>query len=214
MTTEELKQRLSQSWLQDGKPIRAKFDELAELLIRHFAIRKGETLYRLGNIEFYYYYDSHRDIITYPRNCPPGRWFFHASGVDITFESHVEVPDGSKKPKLTKDAYFGGILIRRIEKLTPTAFEVFDGPMKSCEELFDHFDAFGNVSGFPSLVPYDWQRIYPIVPTSRYGLNKDPRKKVKSILSNNYVGTDINPEDLIKEYECFLNDPCAYNLKG
>jgi hypothetical protein len=214
MITEELRQKMTRSWLRDGRPMGEKFAELAKLLINHFAIRKGESLYRMADIEFYYYCDSHRDIITYPRNCPPGTWFFHASGVDIAFESHVKITEGSKKPHLTHDAGFGGILIRKIEKLTPNAFQVIDGPMKSCEELFDQFDAFGNVKGFPELVPHEWQRISPIVPNSRHGLNPDPGKKVKSILAYNYKGTDIDKEVLIGEYERFLDAEYAFRLNG
>ena len=126
----------------------------------------------------------------------------------------MKIPEGSKKPHLTRDAGFGGILIRKIEKQTPNAFQVIDGPMKSCEELFDQFDAFGDVKGFPEVVPHEWQRIGSIAPNSRYGLDRDPDKKVKSILAYNYAGTDIDQAVLIREYEEFLDAEYAFRLNG
>ena len=67
------------------------FKELADALFQNIQIRKGDKYYRFTNIEFYLYNDKHRDIITYPRISDGGEWFFHASGVDITFKSTVDM---------------------------------------------------------------------------------------------------------------------------
>ena len=129
--------------------------------------------------------------------------------MDITFESHVTVPDGKKKPVLTPDAFFGGILIRGIEKIGES--QAFNGPMLACDELFDQFDAFGNATDFPKLVPckqpLDGD---PVCIGARYGLNRDAEKKVESILKYNYGGSEIGREVLTQEYRHFLDAPYHY----
>ena len=45
------------------------FLEIANLLFKSFAIKKGNNLYLFADIEFYFYNKHHKDIITHPRNC-------------------------------------------------------------------------------------------------------------------------------------------------
>ena len=134
--------------------------------------------------------------------------------MDITFESEVFFPKHSKKPRLTTNAFFGGILIRGIEKIISGGKnETFKGPMLSCDELFDQFDAFGNVQNFPRLVqckPMDGQAVRL---KSRFGLNPDADKKVDSILKYNYAGSDIDREVLVQSYKDFLDAPYHYILQ-
>lgn len=210
---DELRDKLAKTYLMAVEPINA-FEEIANTLMTSYAIHKGEVSYRLTDIEFYLYHDGHRDIITYPRITPPGSWFFHASGVDISFESDVFYPKQSKKPRLTTNAFFGGILIRGIEKIVPGGKnEPFKGPMLSCDELFDQFDAFGNVLNFPKVVPCRPMDGQVIQLKSRFGLNPDADKKVDSILKYNYIGTDIDKEVLYQAYKEFLNAPYHYILQ-
>ncbi len=170
-----------------------KFEELAKALMNNFQIKKGDKLYWMTDIEFYIYTDSHRDIITYPRNCEAGRWFFHASGVDISFKSKVELKEHPKHqmmPFLTKDAVFGGILIRGIVRDLTGAAPV-DGPMKVCDELFDQFNAFYPPADFPLIVPAKESRNAQVIPDKdgRVGLKDNAIEKVKSIRYN-YSGID------------------------
>ena len=67
--------------------IEQRFEEIAKHLFQGYCIKKGNDQYKLLEIEFYYYTKDFEDIITYPRNVSSGKWFFHDSGVDITFES-------------------------------------------------------------------------------------------------------------------------------
>ena len=113
---EELKVKLS-----DPKALVSNLEEefanLAKSLMTNFQIKKGDNRYWVNEVEFYLFTDDHQDIITYPRRCEAGRWYFHASGVDITFRSSFpdETPETLKlKPFLAKGAVFGGILIREI----------------------------------------------------------------------------------------------------
>lgn len=93
------------------------FDDIAKILLNKVAICKGEKIFYIKDIEFYLYENNHRDIITYPRICKAGQWFFHPSGIDISFESSVEVNSNDYElfqPILNEDAFFGGVLIRAI----------------------------------------------------------------------------------------------------
>ena len=89
------------------------FDEIAGCLFNKTALvskfvnddkKEEEYLYRIGEIEFYYYdEENHPDIfchIAEPQKTK-GCWYIHQSGMDITFG------DGKN---------FGGILIRAIVK--------------------------------------------------------------------------------------------------
>ena len=119
------------------------FNEIANKLFRSYHIKKGKSTYDLLEIEFYFYSCNHKDLITYPRNSnKPGMWFFHMSGVDITF--------GSNKNEDNHPLMYGGILIRSIVK-TPedssTLPKYICGPMKCVDELFDYIYAFdGDIS--------------------------------------------------------------------
>jgi len=206
--------KLTKAYLSLNKDFYLAFEDIATDLLTTCVIQKGNTTYRFTDIEFYLYHDGHKDIITYPRISPAGNWFFHSSGVDITFESEVFFPKHSKKPRLTTNAFFGGILIRGIEKIISGGKnETFKGPMLSCDELFDQFDAFGNVQNFPRLVqckPMDGQVVQL---KSRFGLNPDADKKVDSILKYNYAGSDIDREVLVQSYKDFLDAPYHYILQ-
>ena len=64
----------------------SSFEKIAKTLFGDYHIQKDTKTYELMEIEFYLYSESHKDIITYPReNDKAGMWFFHMSGVDITF---------------------------------------------------------------------------------------------------------------------------------
>lgn len=208
-----LQSKLSKSVPESFKDPNEAFASIAQDLLTHYIIQKGEAKYRITDIEFYLYHDGHKDIITYPRICTAGSWFFHSSGVDITFESDVFFSKHSKKPRLTTNAFFGGILIHGIEKIVPGGKnEPFKGPMLSCDELFDQFDAIGNVQNFPKLVPCKPMDGQAVQLKSRFGLNPDADKKVDSILKYNYVGSDIDREVLIQSYKNFLNAPYHFIL--
>jgi len=122
------------------------FDKIALELFTKYEIRKGDTVYDFLEIEFYYYSDSHKDVISYPRTSEAGKWFFHQSGVDITFESKCTFDykqqkevDLILKGKIPKGNFYGGILIRSLLK---NGTDKITGP-HNCEwDLFDVFDAF------------------------------------------------------------------------
>ena len=67
--------------------IRDAFKDIAGDLFRNYHIEKSGKSYSIANIEFYFCNPKHPDIITYPRSINAGRWFFHQSGIDLTFKS-------------------------------------------------------------------------------------------------------------------------------
>lgn len=109
------------------------FAEIAQELMCNYIITTDKAIYDIIEIEFYLYTPKHRDVITYPREIDEGRWFFHQSGVDITFRSTKIV--------------FGGILIRGLRK---NKGEYIGGPQKCVNELWHDFDAF-STNGYPIL---------------------------------------------------------------
>lgn len=135
------------------KEISGRFREIAETLMGNYIIKKGEKRYAFVEIEFYLYTSTHQDFITYPRDIEAGRWFFHESGVDITFKSidiEIETKSSGKKIVTLKDKpQFGGILIRGLYRFPYTdkmghkieAKYIF-GPHNCVNELWDNFGIF------------------------------------------------------------------------
>lgn len=224
MTNAELKEILSNPLqLIEGDTLNAtKCKDLAEALMSQFWIAKGSRHYWITDLEFYLYTDRHKDIITYPRKCKAGKWFFHASGVDITFESTVDLATNPKNkkwmPVLTKDAVFGGILIRGIEPVErldvpEDAILMFDGPWKACDELFDGFDAFGQAEDFPQIEACAPRHIKLSAPIQRKGLSIDSEKKVHTILTGNYAAYDERCEkEMVAEYAKYRVKPYRFKL--
>ena len=129
------------------------FQTIAEELMCNYVIQKGKQQYKIVEIEFYFYSPDHQDIITYPRDIKAGRWFFHPSGVDLTFTSNgIEyLKDG--KYKISDNAYFGGILIRGLYKFDDKDSIYIFGPQKCVNELWDNFSAFdeADIKEYPVL---------------------------------------------------------------
>ena len=121
------------------KELVSEFKNIATKLMSEYAIKKGENLYQMVEIEFYWYSPNHRDLSVYPRKSEAGYWFLHPSGVDITLESCIDKvtndcvdedvstlrerwEDAKEKEKQNVDYSgfsYGGILIRTLRTLTP-----------------------------------------------------------------------------------------------
>ena len=162
------------------------------------------------------------DIITYPRNSKGGEWFFHDSGVDISFESHVELKrdkKGVQKPYLTGNSSFGGILIRSMDKVD-ASFNIIRrifGPKNVMFELFDQFSAVSMPTNFPILkyCEHNLGSSRLCGNGSRVNLlpsGKDAQTKVSSIIKYNYIGKDenITLKQLVDKFNEFLNAPYHY----
>ena len=148
--------------IEDNKFLNAeKLKECAKRLMGDYSIVKGDYYYQIGEIEFYYYSPNHKDIITYPRQCSQGLWFFHPSGVDITIQSSVSGMNPS----------FGGILIRSIIKYNKEGklVKTICGPQKSVFELFDYLNAVDNsIERTPMIMKHSFPKCNIDLPTQRY----------------------------------------------
>lgn len=214
---DRFKMMLGKAWLSFSDPLNGKFDELAAILLEQVAIRKANKLYAIEDVEFYLYHDLHRDIIAYPRKTLPGMWFFHSSGVDISFESDVNMamnPKGVFKPYLDRNAFFGGILLRGVCEIGSEAERgKITGPLKVADELFDKFDAFGNTGDFPRFVPHSHNTGMAKRKGTRCNMTpKSIEVKVKNILSYNYSGSEIPEKELCKSFEEYINAPYRYGI--
>lgn len=197
------------------------FDDIAKILLNKVAIRKGEKIFYIKDIEFYLYENNHRDIITYPRICKAGQWFFHPSGIDISFESSVDVKSNDFElfqPILREDAFFGGVLIRAIypaDKAPADACKYnLDGPHKVEWALFDSFDAFNEVTDFPHLIECE-HKIEPIKKDVRKNLKpkeNDYRKKIETILNSYYEDSPVSIDEWINIYKSFEEKTYRYTI--
>jgi hypothetical protein len=162
-----------------GSDIPKEFDIIAKELFNNYEIKKGKQRYRFLEIEFYYYSEQHKDSPIYERTCERG-WFFHQSGVDISFYSD--------------EKEYGGILIRSIENLDTK--KITTGPLRVAYKLFD-FIKFGNngkadVSSIPILVPAKEKFNVHLRKEKRFNISNEKQyryldKRAKLNWNNQYV---------------------------
>ena len=197
-TIPELCDKLSTPQSLVSDPV-VEFERFAKGLMRNFQIKKGDKLYWMTDIELDIYSDEHKDIITYPRNSPAGVWFFHRSGVDITFKSEVDPHARTlvRKPELTSASVFGGILLRGIVMDGNPSINA-DGPYKVCDELFDQFNAYETPRNFPRIVMASSPRSVEVKRKVRVGMDEKAETKVPKILSENYCKEQGHDEKLIE----------------
>ena len=115
---------------------KAKCRDIAGELFTSYGIECNNKIFRLAEIEFYYY-DSEQYLkdpshhkwqkVTYPRNdYKGGELFYHLSGIDICFDSQYNEESGR----------FGGILIRSIkdgEKIIAGSLNSKDEILNACK---------------------------------------------------------------------------------
>lgn len=103
------------------------FTSIADELMNKWSLRVDKIEYRLTEIEFYFFdADYHPDPYVHKndRQLSNGQWYFHGSGLDITF--------GDKSRKA-----YGGILIRGIQNVDTE--EYINGSLKLLSEIFKQF---------------------------------------------------------------------------
>lgn len=183
----ELKELLDLSnSLYDITDIHKRFEEIAKQLMCSYEIKKGEKQYAIVEIEFYLYNKYHKDYITYPREVKEaGKWFFHQSGVDLSFNSvDVDIKENPETNKVTytlkQNPSFGGILIRGIYDIKKEKY-IF-GPQRCVNVLWDCFDAFGTTKDeYPVLEKVNNECTGNIYQCKRHINIKEEDKQRKSI---------------------------------
>ena len=112
---------------------KAKCRDIASKLFNNYGIKCNNKIFRLAEIEFYYY-DSEQYLkdpshhkwqeVTYPRNdYKGGELFYHLSGIDICFDSQYNEESGR----------FGGILIRSLKD----GDRIIAGPLNCKDEILN-----------------------------------------------------------------------------
>ena len=139
--------------------------KIAEELLNHYCIQCGKEKYYFAEVEFYYF-DQNRfnkkwNEVTYERDgYNSGDLFYHLSGMDICFNSHLFKINGRKS------GYGGGILIRSI---IDTKDEITVGPLTCVNKMLNACKD-GNM---PKLVFISETRHRIIKETYRYLGKKD-----------------------------------------
>ena len=154
---------MNASSYSDSESLEKHFFWIAGLLMNRIVLVADKNQYRLTEIEFYYYSTGYHEDPYIHRNklqLLTGQWYFHGSGLDITFG------DGSN---------YGGNLIRGIKLINRDKPILIDGPLNVVQEIFS---AFGNVSykeHVLTLIETDDLPAEEIVRSTRVGLKaKEP----------------------------------------
>lgn len=150
MTIEELRTLMCIPGDASKNEITKRFAIVAEALKNECVLKYRNDEYRILDFEFYYYNSNHQDISVHPRNSEALCWYINDfGGIDLNFESRIKRDKKSPfKYCLTDQSYFGGILIRQIQRLSDNL--VFDGPLKVAE-LFRILDATSYMQSNPTL---------------------------------------------------------------
>ena len=119
--------------ISNYESFKAKCRDIASKLFNNYGIKCNNKIFRLAEIEFYYY-DSEQYLkdrinlkwqeVTYPRDgYEAGQLFYHLSGIDICFDSQYKEKSGKS----------GGILIRSIKD----GEKIIAGPLNSKDEILN-----------------------------------------------------------------------------
>ncbi len=138
--------------------LEASFDQIARALFQNCYIRIHQSDYQLTEIEFYYYHpQKHPDIYVHKNavQLKLGNWYFHGSGLDITF--------GQKAKGI-----YGGILLRGIKNLSTGQY--CSGPINTLRELMRNFQLI-TAAHQMQLVEAQIAKQKDIIKAPRIGLN-------------------------------------------
>ena len=222
MTIEELKKLMRISADASKERIMQTFDRIAEVLMNGCVIKFQNEEYRILDIEFYYYNKNHQDISVHPRYSEALCWYINDfGGIDLNFESKiskkvvVKNDKWSYKYELTDESYFGGILIRQLQRKSDNV--IFDGPWKVAD-LFRILDATSQRQSNPVLILKELPPIDFMKPEKRYNLlgsKKDPKAKADYNLQECF--TDVSDSLKLKletELASFADSPYRYRCKS
>ncbi len=155
---------ISIDFLNIDNPSQETFKKIAEQLFNKYAIQKGDIIYRLIDIEFYWHSDDHPDHSVYKRihvHPKAGDWFFHYSGVDIALGDE-------------NSGGYGGILIRGIQNMADSSSKGFTkGPMVCAMKLFSETSAF-SASITTRIIDYQFDES-SIISSERIGLGQNAK---------------------------------------
>lgn len=194
------------------------FDSIADYLKNYCVIKAKDGEYRILDFEFYFFNQNHQDITTHPRNSEALCWYINDfGGIDLNFKSEIKInkvpikKEGieiySYKYILSEDSYFGGILIRQIQRLSDQV--IFDGPLKVAE-LFRTFNASHQLQDIPILMINESLENIDFTSPIRHnilGSHKNVEKKVNYNLQSCFEKVeDSKKENLIKSLQDIFDE--------
>lgn len=211
---DELRTLMSISANASESKIMEAFDSIADYLKNYCVIKAKDGEYRILDFEFYFFNQNHQDITTHPRNSEALCWYINDfGGIDLNFKSEIKINKDPIKKKgieiysykyiLSKDSYFGGVLIRQIQRLSDKV--IFDGPLKVAE-LFRTFNANHQLQDIPILIiaPESLEKLEFASPQRHniLGSHKDITKKVDYNLQSCFEKVDGSKRaDLIESFQ-------------
>lgn len=199
--------------------INNRFQDIAKILQEEAVIKFNNAEYRIVDFEFYFYNKNHQDISVHPRISKALCWYINDfGGIDLNFESKIDRdPEQYFKYWLTDNSFFGGVLIRQIQRVSDGM--IFDGPLKVAE-LFRHIDATTHQQNTPiieitktKLSKIEFEAIY------RYNLlgsrkcndlDEKIKKKVDYNIKQCFTRCDASQDLLETELKIFLKLPYRY----
>ena len=216
---DELRTLMSISANASKSKIMEAFDSIADYLKNYCVIKAKGGDFRILDFEFYFFNQNHQDITTLPRNSEALCWYINDfGGIDLNFKREIEVNNESMvkknfktyscRYKLSKDSYFGGVLIRQIQRLSDKV--IFDGPLKVAE-LFRTFNASHQLQDIPILIiaPESLEKL-EFASFKRHNLlgsHKDITKKVDYNLQSCFEKVeDSKKENLIKNLQDIFDE--------
>jgi hypothetical protein len=153
----------------DSQNINDDFKRIATELMNDWVLKIENSMYRIIEIEFYFKSKSHNDDYAHAHELQkkPDCWYFHASGVDITFGN---------------DEAYGGILIRGIFNLGSLKYTY--GPINVVTELFSNLQSVYNHSYSFGLIaaPENIIKFENPISAPRVGLNKNKNPEMRDKL--------------------------------
>ena len=216
---DELRTLMSISANASESEIMEAFDSIADYLKNYCVIKAKDEEYRILDFEFYFFNQNHQDITTHPRNSEALCWYINDfGGIDLNFKSEIKINDPIKKKGIEiysykyilpkdSDSYFGGVLIRQIQRLSDKV--IFDGPLKVAE-LFRTFNASHQLQDIPILIiePQSMEKL-EFASHKRHnilGSHKDITKKVDYNLQSCFEKVDDSERaDLINNLQKILD---------
>ena len=211
---DELRTLMSISANASESKIMEAFDSIADYLKNYCVIKAKDGEYRILDFEFYFFNQNHQDITTHPRNSEALCWYINDfGGIGLNFKSEIKINKDPIKKKgieiysykyiLSKDSYFGGVLIRQIQRLSDKV--IFDGPLKVAE-LFRTFNASHQLQDIPILIiaPESLEKLEFASPQRHniLGSHKDITKKVDYNLQSCFEKVDGSKRaDLIESFQ-------------
>lgn len=166
------------------------FNKIAKALMTEFVIKINTTEFYLTEIEFYcktMNNDAHQDPYVHGDVLQKefGKWYFHGSGLDITFGNNN---------------FYGGILIRGIKTYSESGWKYTSGPLNVVKKLFSESNNISEKTVF--YLEFKKEKIVPLNGpffANRVGLNPSTNKKY---FDRKYRAiTDISSKHPFKEKE-------------